>query len=70
MSKKNKLRKLNLKAPRGVKVKRYIVGDEIRYTAKALLVDYPQWQFEKLVAIAFCGATSEEFTWICKGFSA
>ncbi len=66
---KKRKRRLNLKSPRGVKVKRYIVGNQIRYTAMALLVDYPQQQWEKLVAIAECGTTSERFLWICKGFA-
>lgn len=61
------------KTPRKLKsnknVTRHIVGDQIRYTVKALLVDYPHQQWEKLVAIATCGATSEQFIWICKGFS-
>ena len=69
MSRKTKNRKLNLTTPRGVKIKRYIVGNQIRYTAMALLVDYPQQAFEKLVAIAECGSKSERFIWICNGFT-
>lgn len=58
--------KLFLKTPEGVKVRRHVVGNDIRFTVPHGTHPDTKGPMRKLVALARNGS----FVWICNGYSA